>query len=470
MRAPTLRVFWIAALSCLLAAAWPAESRTAASLAPPLSAQRHLLPNGLVIILAQKTKLPIAIVKLLVRGGAAHDAEDKSGLANLVARLLDKGAAGRSARQVAEAIEFLGGSLSIRAGALSSQMSLEVLSKDIDAGFELLSDVLLRPRLATAEIERERKIILSEIAGRLDNPHQAVGDAFRELLYHGHVLHRPTEGYEHTVRALTRSDVLTWSQRYYRPERAILVMVSDLAPARMLRLIQTHLGDWRRGATSSTPMAEPPPPRGLRIHVVDRRINQSYVQLGHLGVRRSNPDYNALRAMNYILGGGGFVSRLYGTVREKLGLAYSVYSYFTPGGPLPGRFVVGLQTKIDSTSQALSVVFNELERIRREPVSAVELAEMKQYYQGSLPRRTESYGQIASLLLDQEYYGLPAQFWKRDIEEIQQLEAADLLRVARRYLKPQHLAIAIASRRAALDLNTPALRDATYINEPLPRR
>lgn len=436
----------------------------AAGVAPSLEAQRQVLPNGLVVLVAQKRKLPILRAQLLLRVGAAHEPETQAGLVNLLADLLDKGAGERSAAEIAETIEFLGGSLSVDASAFTLEVELEVLSKDSTTGFELLRDVVRQATFAPAEVERARAAILSELARRAENPNQVAADAFREVLYGEHPLHRPVEGYEKTVARLTRQEVVAFYERFVRPEHGILVIVSDLPPERMLALARAAFASWERGAATVPAVPAAAAPRGLRVRVVDRELNQSYVQLGHLGVPRASPDYNAVRAMNYILGGSGFSSRLYETVRERHGLAYSVHSYFQPQGRGPGSFEVGLQTKIASTSQALDEVFRELERMRQAPVSADELKATQEYYRGSLPRLTERYGQVAELLLTQEYHGLPAEFWRHDINAIERLTAVDIQRVARQYLHPRDLVVSIATKRAELKLTTPALQGAEMLH------
>ncbi|MBI3326046.1 MAG: insulinase family protein, partial [Nitrospinae bacterium] len=320
------------------------------------------------------------------------------------------------------------------------------------------SDVLQHPRFDPTDFERERGRMLSGIQQRRVDPHQVISETFRELLYAGHPLHRPVSGYLETVPRITHADVLAFHQRFYVPANAILVMVGDFTEGKMLELLERHLGNWQTpvagGAAREPPprLAPPAPIRGKKVRVVDMDVNQSYVQFGHLAVRRADPAFATLRAMNYILGGGGLVSRLSHSIREEQGLAYSVYSEFVGGSQFSGFFVAGLQTKIESTSQALSSLFDELERMKREPVTADELTDMKLYYEGSLPRRAETYGQVADLLLEREFYELPDGFWVSEIDHIQRLTPAEIQRAAHRYLDTGNFVLALVSKRAKLDL------------------
>jgi zinc protease len=181
-------------------------------------------------------------------------------------------------------------------------------------------------------------------------------------------------------------------------------------------------------------------------------VNQSYVQFGQLSVRRADPEFAAMRAMNYILGGGGFVSRLTRSIREDQGLAYSVHSDYVGGSQFPGFFYAGLQTKITTTSQALDSMFAVIDSMKQAAVTADELTDMKLYYEGSLPRRAESYGQVAGLLIDREFFGLPDGYWESEIRQIQQLTPQDIQRLAQRYLDTDNFVLALVSKRDQLEL------------------
>jgi zinc protease len=254
------------------------------------------------------------------------------------------------------------------------------------------------------------------------------------------------------VSQITRDDVLAFYQRFYVPNNAILVMVGDFSTERMLALIENALGGWQAKPLEPLALPQPSPTRGKSVSVVDMDVNQSYVQFGYLSVRRADPAFASLRAMNYILGGGGFVSRLTRSIREEQGLAYSVFSDFVGGSQFPGFFLAGLQTKIDTTAQALRSLFAVIDGMRQEPVSSDELTDMKLHFEGSLPRRAESYGQVATLLLDREFFGLPDGYWESEIRSIQQLSPEEIQQLARRYLDTDNFVLALVSRRQQLDL------------------
>jgi zinc protease len=234
-------------------------------------------------------------------------------------------------------------------------------------------------------------------------------------------------------------------------------MVGDFSEEQMLELITRAFGEWPTRALEQMTLPQPSPTQGKQVRIVDMAVNQSYVQYGYLSVRRADPEFAAIRAMNYILGGGGFVARLTRSIREEQGLAYSVHSEFVGGSQFPGFFYAGLQTKIGTTSQALNSLFAVIDNMKQSPVSAEELTDMRLYYDGSLPRRAESYGQIATLLIDREFFGLPDGYWASEIQQIQQLTAEDIQRLAQRHLATDDFVLSIVSTREQLELAVTAI-------------
>ena len=465
VRRRVLRLLLVGSFASLVSAG---TAMAAETLSLHIPSKKVTLPNGLTVVVSEKHKLPIVHVSVRVKVGSAHDPEDKAGLADLTARLLDKGTMQRTAADIADEVDFLGAHLDASAGATGSTASLALLAKDVERGLDLLGDILQHPRFEPAELERERGQMLAQIQQRRVNPPKVVSETFRDMLYAKHPLHRPISGYQQTVSRLSRDDVIAFHREFYVPNNAIVVMVGDFPEDKMVELIQRHLGGWQAG--TSPPTALPPltPIQGKQVHIVDMDVNQSYLQFGHLGVRRADPEYAILRAMNYILGGGGFVSRLTHSIREEQGLAYSVFSEFVGGSQTPGFFIAGLQTRIDTTSQALNSLFTVLEGMKREPVTAEELTDMKLYFEGSLPRRAETYGQVAELLVDREFFGLPDGYWESEINRIQQLTSQDIQHVAQRYLDTDNFVLAVVSKRERLQLSVAALPAGAIAYVPAP--
>jgi zinc protease len=441
---------------------------TAQTAALQIPSQKVILANGLTVVVSEKHSLPIAHISVRFKVGSVYDPEDRAGLADITTRLLDKGTATRQALDIAEELDFLGARFEASAGGTGSTASLSMLSKDVEPGLDLLADLLQHPTFEPAELERERGRMLSQIQQRRVNPRSVVSDTFRDMLYAGHPLQRPVAGYQQTVSQINREEVQGFHRRFLVPTNAILVMVGDLPAATMIALIERHLGQWPSTPLELPTVPQPRPIQAKQVRIVDMDVNQSYIQFGHLGVRRADPEFTTLRAMNYILGGGGFVSRLTRSIREEQGLAYSVYSQFVGGSQYPGFFMAGMQTRLDTTSQALSSLFAVLDGMKQHAVTAEELTDMKQYFEGNLPLRAETYAQVADLLIDREFFGLPDNYWNTEIQRIQELTAEDILRAAQRNVDPENFVLALASKQQQLTLVVPHLPAEAITYSPAP--
>ena len=431
------------------------------------ASKKAILANGLTVIAVGRHKLPVFQAELIVRAGARHDPTGKEGLANLTASLLDKGTKNRTASQIADEIDFTGGGLDISCGYITVPLSVHVLVEHARLAMDLLAEMVMLPAFQKDEVERERTRILSGIMRRRENPHVVVSDAFRNMVYQGSPLEGAVAGDANGVSGIKRSEVVLYHETHFLPGNSVLVIVADLTTEDMIKLAEEYFGSWQMRSREVPEMSPLQPMEGKSVRLVDMDVNQSYVAFGHLGLKRKDADHNAVRVMNYILGGGGFVSRIAKSIRVRQGLAYSAYSYFVAGPTYDGYFRAGLQTKIGSTSQALNSLLEEINRIRNEQVTDQELEDAKSFSEGSLPRRQETYGQIADLFVDQEIYGLESDYWVEDLKEIESLTKEDIQRVARKYLDPDNFIIAIATNVDSLSLEVEGItKDMIEVTNP----
>ena len=407
---------------------------------------RFGLPNGLTILVLEQHSLPIVQIHTLIRAGAAHDPVDKAGLANLTAGLLDEGTATRTAKQIAEQIEFVGGSLAARASEDFTTASAKVLKKDLDLGFELLSDILLHPAFQEQEFDRVRSQILGEIQSERDDPGQVAVKAFKQLIYPGHPYRWPVNGTEDTLPKIKRADVQQFYAREYVPNQTIMTIVGDITLDQARAQIMKRFGGWKRGDTPTRPA---PSPRALEkpvLKLIEKDLTQATILLGHVGISRTNPDYYAVTVMNYILGAGGFSSRLMETIRDNQGLAYHVGSHFE-ANVMPGPFVVNLQTRNEAANQAITGVLTELNRIREAPVTDQELADARAYLIGSFALRLDTTSKLSEVLALVELYGLGLDYFTKYPKLIEQVTKDDVLRVAKQYLHPNRYALVVVANQ-----------------------
>lgn len=436
-----------------------AAALCAALLAAPLEAaeitpHRFTMPNGLTVLVVEQHALPIVQIQALVKTGSVQDPPAKAGLANLTAGLLDEGTMTRSATQLAEQIEFVGGVLDIKAGHDFTTAAARVLAKDADLGFELLADILQRPSFPEPELERVKKLILGEIAAQKDDPAAVAGKAFSQLVFNGHPYSWPVNGTEETLSAISRADVQAFHAREYLPNQTILAIVGDVTVEQARSLMAKHFGAWQKGPTPERTAAVPAAIEKPVVQLIDKELTQTTLVLGHVGISRTNPDYYAVTVMNYILGAGGFSSRLMDSIRDRQGLAYGVVSQFEPRAA-PGPFLVSLQTRNATANQALAGVLKELHGMKTAPVSSRELAEAKSYLIGSFPMRFDTTQKLADVLCQIEFFGLGLEYFSHYPKQIEQVTAEDVLRVAKQYLHPNRYALVAVGKMAEAKLKTP---------------
>jgi len=418
----------------------------AAEAANPLSPKRLVTDNGMTVIVQEAHSLPVVNVQVIVKAGAVLDPDDKAGLANLTADLLEEGTATRSATQIADAVDFIGAGLSADGGEDYATASLRVLKKDVKTGMDLLSDILVHPSFPEPELQRKRQEIMGEIIAEKDQPGEVADKAFNQIVFGANPYHRPTEGTEETLPAITRADVAQFYDQYYHPNNTIMTIVGDITESEALDLLKTYFGSWAR---NPIPTVTIPPAVGLEkpvVKLINKDLTQANIILGHLGIDRKNPDYYAVTVMNYILGGGGFSSRLMTNIRDNQGLAYSIDSHFEASA-FPGSFTVSLQTRNAAAQLAIDGVLAELRKIRTAPVTDRELEDTKAFLIGSFPLRIDTSAKIAGLLAQIEFYNLGLDYVERYPKLIGSVTKTDVQRVAQKYLDPDHLTLVVVAKQ-----------------------
>jgi zinc protease len=401
--------------------------------ADPL-ARREVLPNGAVLLVAERPAIPIVVIRVGVPGGAVHDPDDGLGVANLTAELLTRGTTRRSGPELDRAIEFVGGSLGAGAGSDGASVTLSVLKKDLALGLDLLAEVLLHPTFPAEELARKVADIQAALRRSEQDPQTVAGRELSRLIFPGHPYGRPASGTIESVGKLTREQVVAFHGAHYRPDGATIVAVGDITAADIRRELLARLSGWRAPAAPLPRVPTPAsavPPEERRI---PRELTQTTVLLGRPAIRQVDPDYFPLAVATYVLGGGS-ASRLYTRVREEKGLAYSVYSSLLPARH-GASYLVSLQTRTEGVQEASRLVREEMARLGREPVPAAELDRAKSYLIGSFPLRLDTSGKLARFLAAVEESGLGLDYPDRYKERIGRVTAEDLRRVAAKYLDP----------------------------------
>jgi len=403
----------------------------AGAAAPPL-AHREVFANGLRVLVAPRPAVPIVVVRISLRAGSAFDPPEAPGLANLTAELLTRGTAKRSGPELDRAIEFVGGDLDADASRDGTIIGLAVLKKDLDLGLDLLTEVLLTPAFPEEELRRK----VGEIQGALrrseESPETVAGRALARLIYPGHPYAHQVAGTVESVGRLTREQVVRFHRERYRPDAAVVSVVGDVTVDEAREALRRRLGAWTPPPDPPLAIPQAPATPPVAHETVSRDLTQATVYLGRPGLRQDHPDYFPLLVCNYILGGGS-ASRLYSRVREERGLAYSVYSSNSPGR-YGASLVVALQTRVDAVEGAVRLVKEEMARMTQAPVEERELRLAKDYLIGSFPLRLDTSRKLADFLIGIEEYGLGLDYPERFKSEVAKVTAADVQRVAARYL------------------------------------
>lgn len=429
----------------LLLSAWliNALQANAAEIHP----KRIVTKNGITLLTVEQRSLPIVNIEVLVKAGSIYDPEAKAGLANLVANLLDEGTRTRSSAEIAEAIDFIGGSLSTSGGDDYSTVSVRILKKDLNRGLELLADVLMNPVFLQAELDRKRGEIIGTILAEQDDPEIVAEKAFNDLIFSPHPYHRPVKGLESTLPAVTQADLIEFHERYYRPNSTLMAIVGDITEQEISDLVGKYFGAWEPKKTKPPVIPRAHKLDHKTVRLIDKDLTQASIILGHLGIDRKNPDYYMVVVMNYILGGGGFSSRMLTHIRDDQGLAYSVSSHFDADA-YPGSFTASLQTKNASAKPAIQGLLEEIKKIRDKPVTDQELEDAKAFLIGNFPLRLDTTSKLSHLLATIEFYGLGLDYLEKYPRLIGSVTKEDVLRVARKYLDPERYALVVVAKQS----------------------
>ena len=426
----------------------PVVGEAPAVVLPPL--QEFTLDNGMRVLLVEKHDIPLVQLNLLVGAGTTRDVAVAPGVASMTAAMLDEGAAGRSALEIADAFEMLGARFGVGAGTHTSSMSLRAPSQRLADALSLAADVLLRPDFPDAELDRLRAERLTSLVRRYDEPGAIAGALFSQTLYGPeHPYGREDAGTVASLRAMTTADLRAFHERYYRPNNVTAIVVGDIDRATTARLLENAFGSWERAAVPADRINDAAQVSGRTIYLVDKPGSaQSIVQLGRIGVPRSTADYFALEVMNVILG-GSFTSRLNQNLREDKGYSYGARSGFA-WLPSAGPWSASAAVQTQSTGPAIAEFMRELRRMH-EPIPADEIDRARNFLAMRYPAGFQSVAGIAGRIAEMVQYGLPADYFNRYVPNVLGVADSDVERVAREYIDPENVAIFVVGDREVIE-------------------
>lgn len=414
--------------------------------------QKQKLSNGLAVWIVEHHEVPLAQVNLIVRSGSAADPIGKYGVGSLTAAMLDEGAGTLSALDLADGLEFLGANLTTTSSFDYSAIRLSVPVSKLADALPIMSDVSLRPAFPANELDRLRKERLTGLLQSRDNPAALIGLAFSRVVFGPtHRYGTSANGQPAAIEAFTVADLQAFYRAHYRPDNSTLIVVGDVTPASVMPMLEKAFGSWKAEGMAPMVAAVPMAPQltSRQVYIVDKPdAPQSQVRIGWVGVPRSTEDYAALEVLNTILG-GSFTSRLNQNLREEHGYSYGASSVFDmrlSAGP----FLATAGVQSDKTGPAIQEFFNELNNIVK-PIPEDELKKAKNYVALGFPGEFETTGDLARKLEDLVVYNLPEDTYTKFVSAVTSLTAADLQRLAARYIQPDKMAVVVVGDRKSIE-------------------
>jgi zinc protease len=399
------------------------------------------LGNGLQVVAVSHHEQPVVSLRLLIRAGGAQDPEEKPGVAALVASLLDQGTATRTAEQIQQTIDSIGGAIGSGSGTDLTFVNAVVMKDSFDLALDLVSDVARNASFAPNEIELQRKQTLSGLTVSYEDPEYLAGVVFDRLVFGFHPYGRPDAGTPESIQSITREDLVKFHTSWFGANNAVLAIVGDIGPDEAFAGAERVFGSWGESTSTAAKPVDPPPPT-RRLVIIDRPgAVQTEIRAGHTALPRKHPDYLALDLAIKILGGEGG-NRLHRVLRSERGLTYGASADLN-ALKNSGNIVADTDTRSESTAEALRLLVDEMWRLQRQRVSERELADAQAYLTGSFPLTIETPSAIALQVLNAVFYGLDLNELQTFRERVNAITVDDIQRVSREYLHPDRLSIVL---------------------------
>ena len=408
---------------------------------PRFSTRR--LENGITVITATVTKLPLVSVATVIDATALLDPAGKEGTAELTAQALREGTMARSAVQLVLDLEKLGTSLETGADWDSTVASLTLLKRNLTKAFEIFAETLVSPAFREEDIDRLKAERLAERMQLLDEPRGLADESFSRFLYEaGSRFAAPASGVSRTVSAISREDVSSFHRRNYVPGATTVIFAGDVTIDEAVGLVESTLGSWTGRREGQATTADRPMRATRAVEIVAKPdAAQSELRIGHVGVPRTHPDYFHIVVMNAVLG-GLFSSRINLNLREKHGYTYGASSYFD-WRRQAGPFVISTAVQSEVTAAAISETLREIDAMRESEIAEDELSLAISYLEGVFPIRYETTSAIAGALANLVTFGLPGDYFDTYRGNIGRVTTADVLAAAKTHVRPQELQVVV---------------------------
>lgn len=406
---------------------------------------RKVLPNGITLLARSNFQSASVVLSGYIGAGSLFDPNEKLGLAHFTSLALMRGTKTRDFQQIFEHLETIGASLGFGASVHNTNLGGRCLVDDLPLMAEILSDCVINPVFPESYVERLRTQLLTSLAIRAQDTAEMASLEFDKLLFANHPYGLPEDGYPETIHEITRTDLLQFHSKYYRPENMVIVIVGAIDHESVFDLFEKVFGQWHNPITHGKLQLSPiePPQKTMRHHIELPGKSQSDLLMGTLGPRRHAPEYLAASIGNNILGQFGMMGRIGDSVREKAGLAYYASTSLNAWIEA-GSWEVSAGVNPSNINKAADLIIHELERFCSEPVTQNELEDSKSNFIGRLPLSLESNSGVANAILNLERFNLGLDYLQRYPGMIEAITSEDILVAAKKYIDPQKLIIVSA--------------------------
>lgn len=409
-----------------------------------------ILTNGVRVVTQRVEYMHTVSIGIWVANGTRHESPEHNGIAHFIEHLLFKGTQRRTAKQISHEIDSMGGILNAFTGHEYVCYYAKVLASFLPRVADLLTDIFLHSNFPAEEIERERKVILQEIKMRDDAPEECIHDRYHQSFWNGHPLGLSVLGTEDTIGRLSRNDIVTYKQSRYRPKDIIISAAGNVSHDELVRLMETAFAeiasDWAPHGQGDVAV-----PGGKRIDLIERDLEQALICLGTHALPQNHPDRYTLFLINTILG-GGMSSRLFEEIREKKGLAYSVYSYVISHADC-GSLVVYAGTEQEHCLEVIDIAMGEMGRLKREAVIADELNSAREQLKGKILMSLESTDSLMTRLAKNEIYLQRYQPVEEVLAGFDAVTADDILRLANDLFDGSRLNLEVMGKTGGLGIS-----------------
>ena len=406
---------------------------------PPRDIQRYVLPNGLVVITEPMPHVRSISVGVWVRSGSRREPAERNGIAHFIEHMLFKGTERRTAEEIARSVDSIGGMLDAFTAKEMICVNAKMLDEHLSRAFDVLADLVLRPRFAEDDIAKEKQVVLEEIKMDEDNPDYLVHEIFTQNFWQNHALGKPILGTPETVRAFTQQALFSSYRSWFAPNNLVITAAGNLKHERLLELAEREFSGLRR---SDEIASEPVPSAQARITLRSKReLEQVHLCMGVPSCAMADERRFAAAVLSNVLG-GGMSSRLFQKIRERQGLAYAVFSEQSPYRDT-GVLSVYAGTSLESAAHVVRLVVEEFRSLKEQPVSEEELRRAKDHLKGSLMLSLESTSSRISNLARQEmYFG---RFFSLDevLDAIEAVTRNDVQQLAREFFRPEQIAVTV---------------------------